>query len=214
MPDFSHEITHGRDQGRLICGVDEVGRGPLAGPVVAAAIIIPADFPAEILSAIRDSKKMSAEAREELYEPLTTGCRFAIAEATVNEIDRLNILWASMLAMSRAIRGLREEALHLALIDGNRSPKRVACNTVTIISGDDLSLSIAAASIIAKVHRDRLMKKLARKFPVYGWERNAGYGTPEHLEAVQQHGVTRWHRSGFAPVRVAKELALAAQAQA
>jgi ribonuclease HII len=205
MPDFSHEIRLGRTSGKIICGVDEVGRGPLAGPVVAAAVILPLDFPAELSAKIRDSKKMSAVARENIYEPLKQNCRFAIAEATVAEIDELNILWASMLAMQRAVIKL-DCALDVALIDGNRAPK-VACEAVTIVRGDDISLSIAAASILAKVHRDRLMKKLAETFPSYGWDSNAGYGTASHLKALTEFGVTEWHRTTFAPVRAVAQKA-------
>ncbi|MGB9151977.1 MAG: ribonuclease HII [Alphaproteobacteria bacterium] len=202
MPDFSHEIRFGRDAGKIICGVDEVGRGPLAGPVVAAAVILPPDFPESIRAQIRDSKKMSAKARENIYEPLKQNCRYAIAEASVAEIDDLNILWASMLAMQRAVIGLCT-MIDTALIDGNRSPQ-LDCAAFPIVKGDDKSLSIAAASIIAKVHRDRLMQKLAETFPAYGWDRNAGYGTSEHLAALTQFGVTAWHRATFAPVRAAK----------
>jgi ribonuclease HII len=202
MPDFSHEYRLGRRDGKAICGVDEVGRGPLAGPVVAAAAIIPLDLPKAIRREIKDSKKMTAEARESLYGPLTQICAFAIAEASVAEIDTLNILWASMLAMQRAVAALGEIGIDIALIDGNRAPK-LACPAETIIAGDDKSLSIAAASIIAKVHRDRLMTKLAAEYPHYGWENNAGYGTPHHLRALEQFGVTHWHRNSFAPVRAA-----------
>ena len=199
MPDYTHEIRFGRFEGKVICGVDEVGRGPLAGPVVAAAVILPHDFPEEISIRLRDSKKMSETARENIYQPLTQNCRFAIAEANVEEIDRLNILWATMLAMQRAIAGLGSP-LDVALIDGNRAPK-LDCNAVAIVKGDDKSLSIAAASIIAKVYRDRLMKKLAERFSHYGWDHNAGYGTSEHLKALAQYGVTEWHRVSFAPIR-------------
>ncbi|MDE1901225.1 MAG: ribonuclease HII [Alphaproteobacteria bacterium] len=202
MPDFSHEIQCGRDSGKVICGVDEVGRGPLAGPVVAAAAIIPHDFPPALLAQIRDSKKMTEAARESLFAPLTALCPHAIEESSVEEIDRFNILQASLLAMKRAV--LRLGAADAALIDGNRAPV-LPCAARTIIKGDDMSYSIAAASIIAKVYRDRLMKKLAEDFPVYGWERNAGYGTREHLDAVSRHGITQWHRLSFAPIRAAQE---------
>jgi ribonuclease HII len=201
MPDFAHEILFGRLDGKVVCGVDEVGRGPLAGPVVAAAVILPPDFPEDIRVRIKDSKKLSALSRENLYEPLRTHCRFAIAEASVEEIDRLNILWATMLAMQRAVAQL-EEKIDVALIDGNRAPK-LPCEAVTIVKGDDKSLSIAAASIIAKVYRDRLMKKLAERFPFYGWDHNAGYGTSEHMEALARHGITECHRISFAPIRAA-----------
>lgn len=198
MPDFSHEKKYGRDDGKIICGVDEVGRGPLAGPVMAAALILPLDMPDAILSQIRDSKKMTSKHREALFEPLTQLCRHAITEATVQEITDLNILQASMLAMQRAIAGLGV-TIDTALIDGNRVPQ-LPCPATAIVGGDDKSLSIAAASIIAKVARDRVMKKLAEQHPGYGWERNAGYGTREHLEALQRLGITAWHRDSFAPV--------------
>lgn len=198
MPDFSHETRLGRLTGRVICGVDEVGRGPLAGPVVAVAAIIPGDFPDDIAGQIRDSKKMTETARERLFEPLTELCPHVISEVGIDDIDRLNILWATMLAMQRAVEGLGK--IDVALIDGNRAPK-LACAAETLVKGDDKSLSIAAASIIAKVHRDRLMKALARDYPAYGWDRNAGYGTPEHLDALAHYGATPWHRASFAPVR-------------
>ncbi len=199
MPDFSHEMSHGRDAGKIICGVDEVGRGPLAGPVIAAAVILPRDLPADILAQIRDSKKMTEASREKIYPALIAHCAYAIAEATIAEIDQLNILWASMLAMQRAVMGLNAR-IDMALIDGNRIPK-LGCPATPIVKGDDKSYSIAAASIIAKVHRDRLMKDLATQHPHYGWEHNAGYGTAEHLAALSQHGATEWHRASFAPVR-------------
>ena len=198
MPSFDFEEKYGRRDGKIICGVDEVGRGPLAGPVIAAALIVPPDLPADILCQIRDSKKTTGKQREALFTPLTTLCRHAIAEASVDEIDTLNILQASLLAMRRAVEGLGC-AIDMALIDGNKLPK-LSCKAVTIIGGDDKSISIAAASIIAKVTRDRLMTKLAETHPGYGWERNAGYGTRQHLEALRQLGPTDWHRDSFAPV--------------
>jgi ribonuclease HII len=198
MANLSFEKTHGRDDGTIICGVDEVGRGPLAGPVMAAAVILPAKIPRAITKEIRDSKKMTAQQREDLFEPLLAICAYSIAEASVAEISELNILWASMLAMQRAVAGLKTQ-IHMALVDGNRCPK-LDCKAVAIISGDDKSLSIAAASIIAKVTRDRLMKRLASLHPGYGWERNAGYGTKEHLAALIKLGPTGWHRGGFGPV--------------
>jgi ribonuclease HII len=204
MPNFAHEKIHGRLQGRLICGVDEVGRGPLAGPVVAAAAIIPLDVPRSLLREIRDSKKMSAPQREALFTPLTAHCPHAVAKASIDEIAGLNILWASMLAMQRAIAALNlipeASALEMALIDGNRVPAALPCRATAIVKGDDKSLSIATASIIAKVTRDREMAALAVQHPGYGWERNAGYGTPEHLAGLRQFGVTVWHRQHFAPV--------------
>ena len=199
MPDFSFETVHGRSQGRILCGVDEVGRGPLAGPVIAAAAIIPADINPDLLAGVRDSKKLSTKQREALFDPLCAACPHAIAEASVAEINQINILWASMLAMNRAIIAL-PQPVDLALIDGNRIPKDLPCPAIPIVKGDDKSLSIAVASIIAKVTRDRLMTRLAGEHPHYGWERNAGYGTAEHLRAIDQHGITVWHRDSFAPI--------------
>ena len=197
---------HGRPSGRLICGVDEVGRGPLAGPVVAAAAIIPAQgLPPNIESKINDSKKLSDKQREYLFPYLIEHCTYAVCEASVDEIDRLNILHASLLAMTRAVRSLGVVPHH-ALIDGNKLPKALPCTASTIVKGDSKSLSIAAASIIAKVTRDRLMKELALDHPHYSWEHNAGYGTAAHLEGLRLHGITSWHRLSFAPVRDAKAL--------
>ena len=199
MPDLHYERLHGFDDGKIICGVDEVGRGPLAGPVFAAALILPWEgLPPDVEGKIRDSKKMSEKQREHLFPALTCLCRYAIAEASVAEIDGLNILRASLLAMQRAVEGLGLSPDH-ALIDGNQMP-RLACSAVTIVKGDSKSLSIAAASIVAKVSRDRFMKKLAEQHPGYGWEHNVGYGTAQHLEALQRLGATCWHRESFAPV--------------
>jgi len=199
MPNFSFEALHGHTKGKIVCGVDEAGRGPLAGPVVAAAVVLPAQIPRAVRKEIRDSKKMSPAQRESLFDPLIHICRYSIAEASVQEITQINILWASMLAMRRAIEGLKVP-VDMALIDGNRCPPGISCPATSIVAGDDKSLSIAAASILAKVTRDRLMKKLAESYPGYGWEHNAGYGTPQHLEALSRLGVTEWHRPSFAPV--------------
>jgi len=205
MPDLHFEKLYGRDEGMIICGVDEVGRGPLAGPVVAAALIWPSSgLPENIESAIRDSKQMSKKRREALFPALTGLCRHAIAEASVSEIDQINILYASLLAMQRAVEGLGVR-IDRALIDGNRAPK-LDCPATPIVKGDSKCLSIAAASIIAKVTRDRLMEKLAFEHPGYGWEKNAGYGTAQHLEALRTLGPTCWHRDSFAPVSELKAL--------
>ena len=204
MPDLSHENHLGHESGIIICGVDEVGRGPLAGPVVAAAAIVPREgVPQALADQIRDSKKLSEKRREALFPDLSRLCVHAIAEASVAEIGALNILHASLLAMRRAVEGLGVRPHH-ALIDGNRVPKDLFCPATPIVKGDDKSLSIAIASILAKVTRDRLMKKLAEAHPAYGWERNAGYGTAEHLAALAQWGPTVWHREGFAPVMAAR----------
>ncbi len=205
MPDLTHETLHGLSIGKIICGVDEVGRGPLAGPVVAAAAILPREgLPPAIACKINDSKKLSDRQREALFPALTSLCTYAVAEGSVEEIDSLNILHASLLAMTRAVRGLSVTPDH-ALIDGNKLPKDLPCPASTIVKGDSKSLSIAAASIIAKVTRDRMMRELALEHPAYGWEHNAGYGTALHLAALQSHGITLWHRASFAPVREAKK---------
>lgn len=207
MPDLTHEIEHGRNNRIIICGVDEVGRGPLAGPVVAAAAIIPAHgLPPEIEHQINDSKKLTAKKREALYPHLIEHCTYSVAEATVMEIDKINILHASLLAMNRAVRQLSTSPDH-ALIDGNKLPKDLPCPATTIIKGDSISLSIAAASIIAKVTRDRIMTALAAVHDDYGWERNAGYGTAAHMKALDAVGPTMWHRASFAPVRRALDKA-------
>ncbi|HEU0117512.1 MAG TPA: ribonuclease HII [Alphaproteobacteria bacterium] len=206
MPNLSYEILHGLKDGKVICGVDEVGRGPLAGPVTACAAILPAKLPSAIKNQIRDSKQMTHKQREDLYPELISLCRYAVAEASVQEISELNILHASMLAMHRAVEGL-QAVIDVALIDGNRIPKQLTCKATAIVGGDDKSLSIAVASIIAKVTRDKLMKKLAEEHPGYGWERNAGYGTKEHLDALKRLGATIWHRDSFAPVSQLRSLA-------
>jgi ribonuclease HII len=199
MPNLAYEKKHGFQNGKTVCGVDEVGRGPLAGPVMAAAVILPPALPREIRKEICDSKKLTLQAREDLFEPLKTLCIHYVAEASVAEIEHYNILWASMLAMRRAVEGLKT-VVDMALIDGNRIPPQLNCSAVAIVAGDDKSLSIAVASIIAKVTRDRFMTKLAETHPGYGWESNFGYGTPAHLEALSRLGPTDWHRSRFAPV--------------
>ncbi|HYM31085.1 MAG TPA: ribonuclease HII [Candidatus Cybelea sp.] len=185
-----------RRLGGVVCGIDEVGRGPLAGPVVAAAVILD---PARVPSGINDSKALPKAKREILEIEIRANARVALGSASVEEIDRLNILWASMLAMRRAFDGLGQTADH-ALIDGNRAPE-LPCAAHPLVDGDARCLSIAAASIVAKVARDRLMAELALAHPEYGWERNAGYGTAEHLAALARLGPTPHHRTSFAPVR-------------
>lgn len=199
MPDWSYEIAAGIENGALVCGVDEVGRGPLAGPVLAcAAILDPARLPRDLLLRLNDSKKLSARARTEIAEALREIVIFAIAEASVQEIDEFNILRASHLAMRRAVAALAQIPTH-ALVDGNMAPG-LACQTTCVIQGDGKSLSIAAASILAKVERDKIMSHLALSHTVYGWERNAGYGTAHHLNAIKSHGITPHHRRSFRPV--------------
>jgi ribonuclease HII len=185
----------------LVAGVDEAGRGPLAGPVIAAAVILPKGF---ALDGLTDSKKVTAAKREKLYATLTktTEILWATAEATVTEIDRLNILRATHLAMARAIDALPERPDH-ALVDG--LPVRgLSVDHTALVAGDSLSLSIAAASIIAKVTRDRLMVELDVEYPQYGFARHKGYGVREHLEALRQYGPCPVHRRSFQPVAQAQ----------
>lgn len=186
----------------VVCGVDEAGRGPWAGPVVAAAVILDRE---RIANGINDSKKLSSIKRSQLNNLILESAETAVGIATVEEIDRLNILQATMLAMCRAVEGL-PSAPELALVDGNKSPP-LSCRTLTIVKGDAKSLSIAAASIVAKVTRDRLMAELAEQYPGYGFERHAGYGTPEHQRALAELGVTPHHRRSYAPIRKLLEAA-------
>ena len=179
-----------------IAGVDEVGRGPLCGPVTAAAVILNPD---DIPEGLNDSKKMTAKKRDALYDEILAKADCCIAHATVQEIDEINILRASHLAMTRAIAGLTKAPDHI-LIDGNMIPKGLTTSAEAVVNGDGRSLSIAAASIIAKVARDRIMGDLAIEFPGYGWEKNAGYGTKQHLEALRALGVTPHHRRSFKPI--------------
>jgi ribonuclease HII len=183
----------------LVCGIDEVGRGPLAGPVVACAVIIDrVRMPKKILDEVNDSKKLKREKREYLFRYLQEYSHSSVAECSVEEIDTINILQASLLAMKKACEALPHMPA-VALVDGNKVPK-LSCRVQTIVSGDAKSLSIAAASIIAKHYRDELMRKLAEEFPHYGWENNAGYGTAQHLKAIEIHGITRLHRRSFSTV--------------
>jgi len=198
MPDFEIEDITLRDLApdALIAGVDEVGRGPWAGPVVAAAVILARGA---VPDGLDDSKALSKARREALFDEITGAATIGCGMASVAEIDTLNILQASLLAMTRAVEALGS-APYMALVDGNRAP-RLACPVKTVVKGDAKSLSIAAASIIAKVTRDRLMAELAIEHPAYGWERNAGYGTAEHREGLQLVGICRHHRKSFAPIR-------------
>jgi ribonuclease HII len=181
---------------RLIAGVDEVGRGPLAGPVTAAAVILDA---ANIPAGLADSKTLTAARRQALYDAILASAQCCIAHASVEEIDQLNILRASHLAMERAVAGLGQTPDHI-LIDGNLIPANLKGRAQAIVKGDAKSLSIAAASIIAKVARDRIMVDLAQQYPGYGWEANAGYPTKLHQLALLNLGVTPAHRRSFKPV--------------
>lgn len=195
-PDFSFEVA-ARQQGfAAIAGVDEVGRGPLAGPVVAAAVILD---PARLPEGLNDSKKLTAARRDALFDAIHDVATVSIAQASVAEIDSLNILRASHLAMERAVAALTPAA-DFALIDGNMTPRDLDLPSQTIIKGDGRSLSIAAASIVAKVWRDRHMVALAQQHPYYGWEKNAGYPTAQHKLGLERFGVTEHHRRSFKPI--------------
>lgn len=192
-PDYSFEREAPASP---VVGVDEAGRGPWAGPVVAGAVILD---PERIPEGLNNSKKLTAKKREALFEALHQVAEIGVGIADVEEIDRLNILRAADLAMGRAIADL-PRAPGFALIDGNRIPASIPCPAEALVKGDGRSLSIAAASIIAKVTRDRIMAELAKNFPEYGWERNAGYGVPAHRAALISCGVTPHHRKSFAPI--------------
>jgi len=196
-PDFSMESLH-RAAGRVrIAGVDEVGRGPLCGPVTAAAVVLD---PARIPEGLRDSKTLTAARRMALHGALLACADVSVAHASVAEIDALNILQASLLAMRRAVAGLTV-APDQVLVDGNRVPQGLPCPAEAVVRGDGRCLSIAAASIIAKVTRDRIMADLAQQYPGYGWDENAGYPTRRHINAIAQLGVTPEHRRSFRPIR-------------
>lgn len=196
MPDFNFEDQF---QGR-VCGIDEVGRGPLAGPVIASCVYIPHEVRRkDWVLEIQDSKQLTKVKRETLYEKIKRNCIFGIGIVEVEEIDRINIFQATMRAMQNAYAVIDTKMDH-ALIDGNKCPD-LPCSTTPIVKGDTISISIAAASIIAKVSRDRLMADLAIKHPYYGWESNAGYGAKKHIEAIHANGVTEHHRRSFEPVK-------------
>ena len=178
----------------MIVGVDEAGRGPLAGPVVAAAVILCPDG----IPGVDDSKKLSALRREELCALIRAHCRVGVGVASVEEIDEINILWATMLAMTRAVDALSVEPAEV-LVDGNRCPKW-RYPSRAIVGGDAIEPCISAASIVAKVTRDRMMVEADADFPGYGWASNKGYGAPHHLHALRQLGPTPLHRRSFAPV--------------
>lgn len=206
----------------LICGIDEVGRGPLAGPVVAACVIIPGDVRGlPFWSLVTDSKKLTAKKREYLFPLIRQHCRYGIAEASVQEIDDLNIHHATLLAMKRSyfncchpersegsftafdfrsFANVQDDRMK-ALIDGKFCPT-LPCAAQAIVGGDGKVPEISAASILAKVTRDHLMMKLHKEYPYFGWDRNAGYGTAQHMEGLAQHGPTDHHRQSFAPIRL------------
>ena len=176
-----------------VCGVDEVGRGPMAGDVYAAAVILNPGFENEL---INDSKKLSQKKREMLAEIIKANSRWSVASASVEEIDRLNILQAALLAMRRAVKKL-PELPDIILIDGDKLPEGLPCVARTVVRGDSTSASIAAASIIAKVERDEYMENLVKQYPEYDWTSNKGYGTPAHQALIEQYGACPAHRRSF-----------------
>ncbi|MCF6271934.1 MAG: ribonuclease HII [Rhodobacteraceae bacterium] len=191
-PDFKFEAAAPSP----VCGVDEVGRGPWAGPVIAAAVILD---PLHIPPGLNDSKKLTKARREVLFAEISATSIIALGTASVAEIDRINILQASLLAMHRAISALATPP-RFALIDGNKIPRALPCEARAIVQGDSRSQSIAAASIIAKVTRDRLMCDLSATYPGYGWETNMGYGTKAHQSGLKDLGITPHHRRSFKPI--------------
>lgn len=195
-PDYHLEELALGQGARFVAGVDEVGRGPLAGPVMAAAVILD---PTRIPEGLNDSKKLTAKRREAIYEQIIEMAEVGFGEASVEEIDELNILRASHAAMVRAVKALPRRPDHL-LIDGNMIPRDLDIQAESIVKGDAKSLSISAASIVAKIRRDRLMESLAQQFPGYGWETNMGYPSKTHREALKTLGITPHHRRSFKPV--------------
>lgn len=203
MPDFEYENQYAVP----VAGIDEAGRGPWAGPVVAGAVVILDrnlnDF---LLNGLDDSKKLTAKKREALYEDLRSAEKngqlcIGIGEASAAEIDRYNILQATFMAMCRAVEALQVKP-QFALVDGNREPKGLPCPCQTVVKGDARSYSIAAASIAAKVYRDRLMSRLAEQYPYYGFEKNAGYGTAAHIAGLKEHGIIEGqHRKSYRPIQ-------------
>ncbi|MBT3914737.1 MAG: ribonuclease HII [Rhodospirillaceae bacterium] len=199
MPDFEFEKKYHAQGFNRIVGIDEAGRGPWAGPVVAAAVILnPKNTNDALLAELDDSKKLSAPKRDALYEALQQSADVGVGKASVEEIDTINILQATFLAMTRAVESL-PSAPDFALVDGNKLPP-LSCPAEAIIKGDSRSLSIAAASIIAKVTRDRIMTELGEIHPGYAWEKNKGYGTKAHQAGLEQRGVTEHHRKSYRPI--------------
>lgn len=194
MPDYEFEKAAVNSGFSCICGVDEAGRGPLAGPVCAAAVILPAGAAIEGLD---DSKKLTEKKRERLYDIIKqTAVAYSVAYGTLEEIETVNILEATYLAMNRAIEGLTVKP-DFALIDGNRVPRGIKIPCETIVKGDSRSMSVAAASVLAKVTRDRLMLEYDKKYPEYNFKKHKGYGTKEHTELIKQYGPCEIHRLSF-----------------
>lgn len=194
MPDYEYEKAAVSSGFNTICGVDEAGRGPLAGPVCAAAVILPEDT---VIEGLDDSKKLSEKKRERLYdEIIEKAVAYCVAYGTLEEIESVNILEATFIAMNRAIDGLKVKP-DFAIIDGNRVPKGIKIPCATLVKGDSKSMSVAAASILAKVTRDRLMLTYDEKYPQYNFKKHKGYGTKEHTELLKQYGPSPIHRLSF-----------------
>ena len=194
MPDYEFEKAAINSGFSCICGVDEAGRGPLAGPVCAAAVILPEGA---VIEGLDDSKKLTEKKREGLYDIIKeTAVAYSVAYGTLEEIETVNILEATYLAMNRAIEGLNVKP-DFALIDGNRVPREIKIPCETIVKGDSKSMSVAAASVLAKVTRDRLMLEYDKKYPEYNFKKHKGYGTKEHTELIKQYGPCEIHRLSF-----------------
>ena len=200
MPDYSFENQAKKNGDKIVCGIDEAGRGPWAGPVTAAAVVLdPALLSYELLNQLDDSKKIKRAQQKAIFDEIHLKIIYGIGQASVEEIDDINILQATFLAMRRALKALGVFSGQ-ALVDGNRL-QSLNCSSEAIIKGDSKSYTIAAASIIAKVTRDLNMVVLSQQYPGYGWERNSGYGTKEHQAALVSIGVTSAHRKSYAPIR-------------
>ena len=194
MPDYEFEKAAVNSGFSCICGVDEAGRGPLAGPVCAAAVILPEGA---VIEGLDDSKKLTEKKREKLYDIIKeTAVAYSVAYGTLEEIETVNILEATYLAMNRAIEGLNVKP-DFALIDGNRVPRGIKIPCETIVKGDSKSMSVAAASVLAKVTRDHLMLEYDKKYPEYNFKKHKGYGTKEHTELIKQYGPCEIHRLSF-----------------
>ena len=194
MPDYTYELASKEKGFNFVCGVDEAGRGPLAGPVCAAAVILPEGT---VIDGLNDSKKLSEKKREILFDVIKEkSMAWSVAFASVEEIEEHNILNATFIAMNRAIEGLSLKA-DVALIDGNRVPKDIKIPCETVVKGDSKSMSIAAASVLAKVARDRLMLELDEKYPIYEFKKHKGYGTALHMDLIRKYGPSECHRPSF-----------------
>ena len=191
------KVNQEKEISKYIIGIDEVGRGPLAGPVVSAAVRLSKNFN---ITELNDSKKLSKSKREEVYNLIINKCEYQLGISNVEEIDKLNILQATFLSMRRAINKFKLPSNYKILVDGPWSFDKANKNILPKIKGDSIYPSIAAASIIAKVYRDNLMLNLSKEYSYYLWERNSGYGTKKHIQAIKLHGITKHHRKSFAPI--------------